>query len=210
MNETLVDFLRDGDVFEANASSVFLGATDLPLTKAGRASMLSSVEGGDWDFVLSSPLKRCASVARAIAKRRGIPCKIKKELAEYHYGSWENQLVSSIISESPQLFEAFMQDPFDSPPPKATPYQAFHDNVLVYWQALLKQYAGQKILVVTHGGPMRSILGEVLAMSKQANLRIEVPAACFTRIRSLGKDWPTMLVFHNAQSVRIPNLEKHT
>lgn len=33
-------------------------------------------------------------------------------------------------------------------------------------------------------------------------------AACLTRLRSLGIDWPTMVVFHNAQSVRISDLEK--
>ncbi len=210
MSETLIDLLRDGEVAAAELASSFIGSTDVALTKQGRANMLAQAQQGEWDIVLSSPLKRCASVAKAIAKQQKIPCKIRKSLTEYHYGSWENQAVVKIIQASPALFEAFMQDPFDAPPPKAKPYQEFHDVVLKEWERILKENEGKRILVVTHGGPMRVILGEVLAMRKQSNLRLEVPAACLTRLRSLGTDWPTMLVFHNAQSVRITALEKPT
>ncbi len=210
MSETIIDLLRDGDIDEPDSPSVFSGVTDRALTKVGRAKMLAHAANYRWDAVLSSPLKRCAGVARGIAKKQGISCKIRKELSEYNYGTWENKPVAEVIDQSAQLFEAFMQDPLDSPPPGAAPYQLFLDEVLRVWTDILANYQGKRILVVTHGGPMRLILGEVLAMQKQAHLRIEVPSACFTRIRSLGPDWPTMLVFHNAQSVRISDLENQT
>ncbi len=210
LSETIVDLLRDGSIDEEGEYSLFTGSTDRKLTKAGKKEMQAQTQQPDpgWDAVISSPLKRCASVAKTVAKKHGIPLKMRKELAEYDYGEWENQPVAQIIQQSSHLFEAFMQDPFDAPPPGAQPYQVFHDAVLKQWESLLKTYEGQHILVVTHGGPMRAILGQVLAMRKQSHLRLEVPAACLSRVRSLGADWPTMLVSHNTQSAKIAPSEK--
>ena len=58
----------------------------------------------------------------------------------------------------------------------------FRSRVLAAWAALL-QGTDPHTLVLTHGGVVRVILAEVLAMEDRSGLLIEVPYAGITRLR---------------------------
>jgi broad specificity phosphatase PhoE len=69
-------------------------------------------------------------------------------------------------------------------------------RVLQAWKALLNEQMGCHLLVVTHGGPIRVILGDVLGMADAALNKIEVPHASLSRIRIPAGGWPPSLLFH--------------
>ncbi|HBB71526.1 MAG TPA: histidine phosphatase family protein [Ruminococcus sp.] len=77
-----------------NVANKICGATDVPLTEAGReqAEKLGEIiarEYKDIDLILYSPLIRAADTARIIAETASIPLQCEPRLKEQCFGIWE-------------------------------------------------------------------------------------------------------------------------
>lgn len=129
--------------------------------------------------VVSSPARRCAEFARALATERGLPLELSAAFGERSFGDWEgldaNQIPAAALS-------CFWDDPVGYDPPGAEPFADFRQRVLDGWQALAGG-AEAHTLVLTHGGAVRIILAQVLGMTNRSGILIEVPNACVTRLR---------------------------
>lgn len=192
-----MDLLRHGEVEGAN---ILRGITDDPLSPRGQIQMQRSLRGlaasCPWQQVVTSPLKRCATFANIIASECQIPVSREPGLAEINFGAWEGQTIMSIHNDSPDLVSAFWNNPFDVTPPQGESPGKMKTRVLRAWTTLLEQHAHQHRLIITHGGPIRVILGTVLSMPDAALNKIEVAHASLTRIRIPADGWPPSLVFH--------------
>ncbi len=192
--DTLVDVLRHGEVA---GGAVLRGVQDDPLTPLGRKQMLEAVgKLRDWDVVVTSPLSRCHDVAEVLAKEAGARLVVEPGFAEMNLGDWEGLSLEALFLQFPEEAEAFMLNPFAHQPPEAEEPEAFQSRVLQAWEALGRDFAGKRVLLVTHGGPLRVIVGAVLGMTRDALVRIETPHACLSRIRVPQGEWKASLVFH--------------
>lgn len=86
-------FVRHGQT-EWNLEHKVCGATDIPLTEAGRGQARetgrSILEAGiRADEILYSPLSRAAETARIIAEITGIPAREEPRLTEQNFGKFE-------------------------------------------------------------------------------------------------------------------------
>lgn len=54
---------------------------------------------------------------------------------------------------------------------------AFESRIRAAWQSLLAQHAGQRVLVITHGGVIRLLLCAALSLPRHQLLQIEVANA---------------------------------
>jgi broad specificity phosphatase PhoE len=129
--------------------------------------------------VLTSPARRCAEFAREIGGRLGAPVTEVPALRERHFGDWEGQLAAAL--PLPDL-KAFWRDPGGFTPPGAEPFDAFRARVIDAWRQVEVGPAA-RVLLVTHGGVVRVIVGSLLGMPADALLLLEVPNACRTRLR---------------------------
>jgi alpha-ribazole phosphatase len=184
MTDRLIDLLRHGEV---QGGSRFRGRQDDPLTAEGWAQMRAAVdrcgvEGALWGLVAHSPAQRCAAFARSLAERRGIPHRCLEDLRERDFGSWEGLRADQIPIEELSLFWA---DPQRYGPSDAEPFDAFRARVLQGWRQILERDDPHP-LVITHGGVVRLIVGEVLGIDPPRLLLLEVPPACRTRLRVPG------------------------
>ncbi len=197
-SDRFVDLLRHGAVVGGGR---FRGASDDPLSAHGLAQMREAVADlPDWpggpglpyDALFSSPARRCAEPARELAAQHGLPLELMPELGERRFGTWENRLAEELpITE----LGRFWDDPMGFTPPGAEPFAALRERVLRGWGRILEHRTGFP-LVVTHGGVIRVILGQILDLSAAALIRIEVPPACRTRLRiPVGAGRPS-LMFH--------------
>ncbi len=178
----LADLMRHG---HAEGGSCFRGSRDDALTAQGwaalRAAAAPELEGlvPAWELVLTSPARRCADFARELGLRLTIPVVTVPALRERHFGTWEGRRAAEIPARE---LDAFWTDPGGFTPPGAEPFAAFRGRVATAWQGVLAAQARRQV-VVTHGGVLRVILGEVLGLTDASLLLLEVPYACRTRIR---------------------------
>jgi broad specificity phosphatase PhoE len=193
VGERFIDLLRHG---EPLGGARFLGAQDDPLSALGWEQMhlATTRDRPAWGRIVSSPARRCVDPARALASRLGLPIEKRPAFRERGFGAWDGLAAHQIPSES---LAAFWSDPVAFNPPGAEPFQAFRDRVLAGWHELLCDGAPHDLLV-THGGVIRVVLVEVLRMSLEAFLLIEVPYACRTRLRIPPPPWRPSLIFHGS------------
>jgi broad specificity phosphatase PhoE len=159
------------------ASGQYCGSTDVALSEEGWQQMWAAVDGHAWHSILSSPLRRCADFAAALAGRLAVPLIEDPRLREMHFGDWEGRSVADVMASTPEALRHFWEDPFGSAPPRAEPLEAVRARVLALWRELLAREADERVLVVTHGGPIRILLAEFSGAPRTRLLDLEVPHA---------------------------------
>ncbi len=175
---TVVDVLRHGQV---QGGSYYRGSLDEPLSTLGWQQMRRQCLSGCWDAVMSSPLRRCSEFAQELAEQQKLPLQIEAGWREIHFGDWEGQTAEQISREHEHVLRDYYADPLSHTPPNAEPYALFNQRIHEAWLALLSQHAGQKVLIVTHGGVIRALFAQLLGLSIQHSFQIDVPHACMTR-----------------------------
>ena len=201
---TQIDLLRHG---EPEGGSKYRGQSDDPLNDRGWQQMRDALgSAASWDVVVSSPLQRCLAFARELAAERGLALEVEDRLKEVGFGSWEGCTKDEIEARAPGSVARFYDDPLRCRPEGAEPLAAFRDRVLEGWEALLGRHAGLRVLLVTHAGVIRMVVGSVLAAPLERAYRIHVPYAGVTRIAVRGGDRNSQaqLLFH-AGSLRTPD-----
>jgi alpha-ribazole phosphatase len=197
MTERLVDLLRHGEV---EGGQRFRGRLDDPLTPAGweqlRAATADSgaAGGGEgaWDRILTSPLTRCLAFASELSERLRLPLQVVPDLRERDFGAWEGLSGDRIPMDD---LCRFWSDPLAFDPPGAEPFRGFAERVARAWGEVCASDARHP-LILTHGGVVRAVLGEVLGLDPAAWLLVEVPPACRTRLRLPGPGGRPSLVTH--------------
>jgi len=178
---SVIGLLRHG---QTEGGSGFRGSTDDRLTPLGMEQMWAAVSGQrQWKYIVASPLRRCAEFARALAQRLNTPLEIDDRLCEIYFGTWEALTAEEIASRDPDGLRRFWADPIRHPPPGAEPLPAFEARVLSCWKDQLGSRAGSRVLFVTHGGPIRAILGQVHRVAWTDLLRLDLRHASLTHIR---------------------------
>jgi L-threonine-O-3-phosphate decarboxylase len=213
----LVDLLRHGEV---EGERCFRGRRDDPLSAAGWAQLeaATGIEWGGadeaasagltdalpWDRILSSPAARCAEFAHRLGERLGLPVERVSALRERDFGDWEGLRADQIPTEA---LSRFWSDPSVYDPPASEPFAAFRERVIEGWQRILDG-GGRHLLLITHGGVIRVILGELLGIPDERLILLEVPTACRSRVRLPAQGGRPSLVSHCYMSRRYLGLDR--
>jgi broad specificity phosphatase PhoE len=196
---TTIDLLRHG---ECEGGHVYRGSLDLPLSETGWQQLRNKAgEFGGWTRIVSSPLQRCARFATELATHRERPLQIMDAFSEVHFGDWEGKLIADVWREQGSDVRRFFADPVNAAPPNGEPLHDFEKRVVAGWNELLHSNLGEHVLLVAHGGTIRVLLAQVLAMPLTRIANLDVPYASASRIRihhSEGQPDFISLVFHNS------------
>lgn len=188
----VIDLLRHGEV---EGGVCLRGSTDDPLSRLGWRQMEAAVGAASWDFIISSPLRRCGDFAQALSGQLGIPLHWEARLRELHFGLWEGQTTETLMRTHPEALAKFWQAPYAHPPPGAESLQVFERRVLDAWRGITLTHGGRRVLVITHGGVIRVILRHVRGLPVDDLLRIDVPYASLHRV---------VVSHQKAHAVRVP------
>ncbi|KQT67160.1 MULTISPECIES: alpha-ribazole phosphatase family protein [unclassified Pseudomonas] len=167
-----LDLLRHG---ETELGGGLRGSLDDALTANGWTQMRAAVvEGGPWDRIVSSPLQRCARFAAELGEQLNLSVHLDKDLQELHFGAWEGQSAAALMETDAEALGLFWADPYGFTPPQGEPVSAFSARVLAAVARLQAAYAGERILLVSHGGVMRLLLAQARGLPREQLLNVEV------------------------------------
>ena len=176
-----LDLLRHG---ETELGGGLRGSLDDALTTRGWEQMHSAVAtGGPWDRLVSSPLQRCARFAELLGEQTGVPVHMDKDLQELHFGAWEGRSAAALMDTDAESLGRFWADPYRFTPPGGEPVLAFSARVLAAVERLHAAYAGQRVLLVSHGGVMRLLLARARGLPREQLLNVEVAHGALFSLR---------------------------
>jgi alpha-ribazole phosphatase len=170
-----LDLLRHG---ETELGGGLRGSLDDALTEKGWAQMRAAVvAGGPWDRLISSPLQRCARFAAELGEQLNLPVHLDKHLQELHFGAWEGQSAAALMETDAEALGLFWADPYAFTPPQGEPVSEFAARVLGAVARLHQAYAGERVLLISHGGVMRLLLAQARGLPREQLLNVEVAHA---------------------------------
>jgi alpha-ribazole phosphatase len=177
---TTIDFLRHG---LTEAEGRLLGRTDASLTETGRIAVAAQVAGRTWNMIVSSPLNRAQETAALAGLSTGIPVTTESAWREVDFGDWDGQPLASLANDA--RFASFQADPEANCPPNGEPFGEVRLRVEAALRALA-QGQQKRVLIVAHGGTIRTALSVLLAIPLQRLWAIRLSHA--TRV-SLRMGW---------------------
>jgi len=149
------------------------GQTDVSLALTSHEDINSAVERcEDIEFssVYSSPLQRCALLAKEVA--RGKKTIYDNRLMELNFGTWEGRLWNDIdrTEEAKQWFIDYQK----STCPQGESYNQLIQRVAGFLDELLWHEKEPSVVIVTHGGVIRAIHSIVNSISPIEAFRLNV------------------------------------
>lgn len=177
----------------AVAAGICYGATDLALAEpvAPRAAELAlRLPAAP---VFTSPLRRCREFAEALAARAGAPLQVTPELREMDFGAWEMQAWEALQRAE---LDAWAADPLGFRGHGGEAVAALMARTQAFVAALPPLPA---VVVVTHAGIMKCLLGHLLGLSREAWFDLHFDYGRVTRIDREAEGW--RLVWQNTADV---------
>ena len=141
--------VRHGET-DWNLAGRVQGRTDIPLNETGREQARATAErltGTAFDAVAASPLSRAAETARIIADGLGLgDVELVDDLVERNYGDAEGMTGEDLDAR------------FNGDLPAQESRQATIERVKPALLELARRHPGQRVLVVSHGGVIGSLV----------------------------------------------------
>lgn len=200
---TTLDLLRHG---ECEGGLIFRGDTDSALTALGEQQMFDrlkseiSPQTAPWDIVLTSPRQRCFRFAGRLSEQTNCPLETVDDLREISFGDWDGLSFDQVQKAQPEMLQQYWDQRQNVTPPNGESLQIFQQRIQNALNSLVTNYRGQHLLLVTHGGVLRSLIAHALKMPLAGLQHIEVPHACRSQLKIFHddgrQDWP-QLVYHN-------------
>ena len=154
---TTVYLARHGES-DWNAANRFQGHRDRPLTDLGRRqadALAELVAQENVDAIYSSPLIRALETARIVAARTGLEVTELDGLREVDTGSWSGLSRAEVQERFPEGFERWIAG--GSGWEDGETYEEMGERVLRAIRAIAAAHPNGRVLVVSHGGPIRAV-----------------------------------------------------
>lgn len=188
-----VYLLRHGET-EYHAQQRLLGRLDIGLNERGREQAERVVEffrGIGLDAVYSSPLRRCMETAAPTARAHGLNVEAMEGLLEVDMGEWDGRTFRELFQSEGELIGRWMRNPSSVTIPGGEDFGAVRRRVMDAVQEIVSRHPGnERVLIVSHGGPIRGILCEALGMDLDMMFRIQIDLASISAIKYFEKGIP--------------------
>jgi broad specificity phosphatase PhoE len=154
---TTIFLARHGES-DWNAANRFQGHSDRPLTDLGRRqaeALADAVRGANVEAIYSSPLMRALETARIVAARTGLEVMEDDDLREVDTGGWSGLSREEVQQRFPEGFERWISGGAGWEDGES--YEDMAERTLGAVGRIAEAHPGGRVLVVSHGGPIRAI-----------------------------------------------------
>jgi broad specificity phosphatase PhoE len=167
MTMTTLILVRHGET-DWNRDGRWQGQADAPLNEYGRdqaRALADELTGEQVAVVYASDLSRARETAEIIARRLSRPLEVDPRLREVHVGGWSGLTMDEIDSRYPDDVARWRAgDPehtFDG----GETYAEMGERVVTAVEEIAERYPGERVVVVLHGGPIRSVLAHAAGIT---------------------------------------------
>ena len=196
--DTIIDLLRHGKV--AGKPALY-GRTDIAMSDLGWQQTRQALDSYPAPArLITSPLRRCAEIAAYAAAQYQVEIEVMDAIKECDFGGFDG-IPFDDIGDDWQRLEAFWRDPANNMPPEGEHLDSMYQRVTAGWQQILHSSAGQRVLVICHGGVIRHILADILGLDwRSPNLyqQFDIGYSSMTRITRFAHPAAKPIIRHVA------------
>lgn len=182
------------------------GGSDPELSPAGRRQAEAAADAlarrGGIEAVVTSPMRRCRETARPVAARLGLSVQVDPDLREADFGAWEGLTFAEVRDRHPDDLSAWLASPEVPPSGSAETMQQVARRVAAVRDGLLARYAGATVLVVSHVGPLRTLIRLALQAPPHSLFRMEVAAASLSTVTYADDGTATVRALNDTHHLR--------
>jgi phosphoserine phosphatase len=153
---TTILLARHGET-DWNREGRFQGHADPPLNATGRAQaaeLAAELKAVELAAVYSSPLRRALETAQAVAAEHGPEPVAVDALREVDVGSWQGLTREEIETQFPEQFARWLD--YDQGWEDGESYEEMGRRAVAALLELAVAHQDERVLAVTHGGPIRA------------------------------------------------------
>ena len=157
---TRVILVRHGQTIW-NKELKYQGHSDIALTETGirQAELVAArLAREEISAVYTSDLSRARVTAETIACRFGLPVNIDAALREIKFGDWEGLTYENINAGWPEANRKFFTNPDEVRIPGGETFAEVKERASAAIEKLVARHPQETIVVVTHGGTIRTII----------------------------------------------------
>lgn len=177
--------LRHGET-DYHAQRRLLGRMDIGLNETGREQagrVAEYLDGEDLTAIYCSPLKRCRETAQPVADEKGLDVQVMDELIEVDMGEWDGRLVKELFETDSQRVSSWMRNPSSVTLPGGEDFNAVRDRTFAAMEKISPRHGrDDRVLVVSHGGPIRAIICQALRMNIDDMFKLQIDLASISAI----------------------------
>ena len=133
--------------------------------------------------VVSSDLLRARQTAEPLAELLGQPCETDVGLREQCFGVFEGLDVAQIKAEHASHWQRWLDFDADHAVPGAESTRDFHARVMDALTRLAERFAGERVVVVTHGGVLDMVWRQAHRLSLHGPRVCDIPNAGMNQVR---------------------------
>ena len=163
--------VRHGET-EWNAEGRIQGHTDINLSDLGRQqaqSVARRLEQVSFSAAYCSDLNRARETAEIILGRSGTPLHPTLQLREYHKGVFEGLTVNEYSKKFPDQYQASLVNDLDFAPNGGESMRETSLRMAKFVQETIPQHLDDTVLIVGHGGSLRSLIVALMDLPLEAN-----------------------------------------
>ena len=153
---TTILLARHGET-DWNRDNRFQGHADPPLNETGRAQaaeLAVALANEPLAAVYSSPLQRAFETAQIVAAPHSLEPVAVDALREVDVGSWQGLTRSEVEDRFPEQFARWLD--YEQGWEDGESYGEMGHRVIEWLQEIAEPHGGERILAVSHGGPVRA------------------------------------------------------
>ena len=175
---------------ESSANSAGILAGRLPsisLSKAGKVqsrAIVKALNNLEVTHIYSSPIQRCLETIEPFAKSSNRKVTSAPNFIEMDYGDWSGRKLSALRRE--KLWKSIQKRPSTVRFPNGESFQEMQARIKKGLNELAKKHKKGRILVVSHGDPIKVVIASALGMNLDDFQKLVVDPASLTII-----DWPS-------------------
>jgi broad specificity phosphatase PhoE len=182
---TVTLLLRHGQT-PMSVQKRYAGRSDVPLTDAGvqqAAASAKRLASAGLDVIVTSPLLRTVQTAQEVAAVTGAAVVTDDGFRETDFGAWEGLTFAEVRERWPAELAEWLADP-EVAPPGGESFTDVSARVTAALHRVLAARAGQRVLIVSHVTPIKTLVAAALLAPPAALYRMHLDVAALCEI-----DW---------------------
>ena len=182
---TVTLLLRHGQT-PMSVQKRYAGRSDVPLTDVGvqqAAAAAKRLASADLGVIVTSPLLRAAATAQEVAAVTGAAVVTDDGFRETDFGAWEGLTFAEVRERWPSEVTTWLADP-DAAPPGGESFTDVSTRVTAALHRVLAGRDGQRVLIVSHVTPIKTLVAAALLAPPAALFRMHLDVAALCEI-----DW---------------------